>query len=44
MSSSAPDCVAAALLRVVEAVAPARLQESVWRAIALRPPLLDERR
>ncbi len=40
---SSPDCVAAVLLQAVEAVDPARLQESVWRAVALRPPLLDER-
>jgi Carboxypeptidase regulatory-like domain len=40
---SSPDCVAAVLLPVVEAVAPARLQESVWRAVALRAPLLDGR-
>ena len=40
---SAPDCVAAALLRVVESVDPARLQESVWHAVSLREPWLDER-
>ena len=40
---SSPACVAAVLLQAVEAVDPARLQESVWRAIALRAPLIDER-
>ena len=42
-SYSSPACVAAALLQCVEAVDPTRLQESVWRAMALRPPLIDER-
>jgi hypothetical protein len=40
---SSPTCVAAALLQSVEAVEPDRLQESVWRAISLRPPLYNER-
>ncbi|HKI20881.1 MAG TPA: hypothetical protein VKA15_23515, partial [Isosphaeraceae bacterium] len=34
--------VAAILLHVVEQVAPARLEESVWRAAALRPALVEE--
>jgi hypothetical protein len=37
------DSVAGALLEAVEAVAPARLQEFLWRAVSLRAPLLDER-
>ncbi|MFI5457340.1 MAG: hypothetical protein ACHRXM_17995 [Isosphaerales bacterium] len=40
---SSPAGVAAVLLQAIEAVAPARLQESVWRSIALRAPSLDER-
>ena len=40
---ASPDLVAAGLLQAVEAVDPARLQESVWRAVSLRAPLLDER-
>ncbi len=34
--------VAAVLLDAVEQVAPARLEESVWRAAALRPALVEE--
>jgi hypothetical protein len=34
--------VAAILLDAVEQVAPARLEESVWRAAALRPALVEE--
>jgi hypothetical protein len=40
---SSAACVAAVLLQSVEAVDPTRLQESVWRAMALRSPLIDER-
>jgi hypothetical protein len=40
---ASPELVAAALLQAVEAVDPPRLEESVWRAVALRAPLLDER-
>jgi Carboxypeptidase regulatory-like domain len=40
---SSPACVASVLLQSVEAVDPVRLQESDWRAIALRSPLIDER-
>ncbi len=40
---SSPACVAAVLLEAAEKVAPARLQEYVWRAVSLRKPLLDER-
>ncbi len=39
---ASPDLVAAALLQAVEAVDPSRLQESLWHAVALRAPLLDE--
>jgi hypothetical protein len=39
---SSADCVAAVLLEAVEAVEPSRLQESVWRAVSLRAPLLNE--
>jgi Carboxypeptidase regulatory-like domain len=42
-SDSVPASVAAVLLQAVERVDPARLQESVWRALALRPPRLDGR-
>ena len=42
-SVSRPECVAAVLLESVERVAPARVQEFVWRAVALRAPLVDER-
>ena len=38
-----PADIAAVLLQAVEQVDPARLQESVWRAVALRPPRLDGR-
>jgi hypothetical protein len=41
---SDPACVAAVLLPVVERVDPARLEESIWRAISLRAPRPDERR
>ena len=34
--------IAAVLLEPVELVAPARLEESVWRAAALRQPLVEE--
>ncbi len=40
---SSAACIAAALLSAVEAIEPARLEASVWRAIALRPPSLAER-
>src|SRR4029077_8279334 len=42
-SYSGPAAVAAVLLHAVEQVDPARLQESVWRAVALRDPSLEER-
>ncbi|MGO9467664.1 MAG: carboxypeptidase regulatory-like domain-containing protein [Isosphaeraceae bacterium] len=41
-SSSNAAGVAAVLLEAVERVAPARLEESVWRAAALRPALAEE--
>jgi hypothetical protein len=42
-SYSKPAAVAAVLLPAVEQVDRARLQESVWRAVALRGPWLEER-
>jgi hypothetical protein len=42
-SYSKASCVAAALLQVVEQVDRGRLQESVWRAVALRAAPVDER-
>jgi hypothetical protein len=41
-SSAQAANIAAILLDVVELVAPDRLEESVWRAAALRPTLVDE--
>jgi hypothetical protein len=42
-SYSAPAAVAAVLLSAVEQIDPARVQETVWRAVALREPRLEER-
>jgi hypothetical protein len=42
-SYSSPANIAAVLLQAVEQIDPTRVQESVWRAAALRAPLLEER-
>ncbi len=38
-----PASIAGDLLAAIEQVAPDRLQESVWRAVSLRSPLVEER-